>query len=249
MQVEKVPVELHRAGGRVENILDTVAVDTAFCIFINYHPYRTLVASPTHLEELALGHLLSEGVINKMEDVTHLEATPTRCDISLRNPVDPQEARWNKERLITTACSSTPTRGLLEKHRLPPTPPLPEQMVFKIAKTLNTKAYTFKATGGTHSALLISQDTGEAVFAEDVGRHNAVDKVLGMALKKGISLKASAIGTSGRLSGEVVLKAAVAGVPHLVSLSAPLYSALKAAQATGISLVGFVRGSRFNKYT
>ena len=106
----------------------------------------------------------------------------------------------------------------------------------------------FRETGGTHSALIHHRDDGIMAFAEDVGRHNALDKVIGRCLLDAVDLDRCVLASSGRLAGEMVLKASAAGIPVVCSVSAPLASGIRIAEAAGIRLVGFVRGRRMNLY-
>jgi FdhD protein len=107
----------------------------------------------------------------------------------------------------------------------------------------------FRETGGTHSALLNREGEGVVAFSEDVGRHNALDKVIGAAIMRKVDLGECILASSGRLSGEMVLKAAKAGIPVICSVSAPLLSGIRIAEAAGVTLIGFVRGRRMNQYT
>jgi FdhD protein len=115
-------------------------------------------------------------------------------------------------------------------------------------RALNEESTNFKATGGTHSAILSFMDDDFTASTEDVGRHNAVDKVIGSGLINGIPLNRCILACSGRLSGDMVLKAARSGIPVMCSISAPLLSGIRVAEKTGIKLYGFVRARRFNKY-
>jgi FdhD protein len=126
--------------------------------------------------------------------------------------------------------------------------PEPET-IFEVINQLNQESLTYRSTGGTHSAILSCVDEDFSICHEDVGRHNAVDKVLGTGLINGISFSKCILASSGRLSGEIILKAARAGVPTICSVSAPLLSGVIVAKQIGIELYGFVRARRFNKYT
>ena len=107
----------------------------------------------------------------------------------------------------------------------------------------------YRATGGTHGAALADKDGTLHFIAEDVGRHNAVDRVIGKGLEEGFHFEGAMLVCSGRLTSDLVLKAAVARLPVVASISAAVDSGIELADAAGISLVGFVRGARMNVYT
>ena len=137
---------------------------------------------------------------------------------------------------------------MLKELQVPDTSIPNDDLIFKVIERLNKKTSTFHETGGTHSAILSSITSDYYTIAEDVGRHNAVDKVLGSGFIDNIAFSDCILGSSGRLSGEIVLKAARAGVPIICSVSAPLMSGINAATKTGMKLYGFVRAQRLNKY-
>ena len=110
------------------------------------------------------------------------------------------------------------------------------------------KSEGYKSTGGVHSAAL-ADERHMLVFTEDIGRHNAVDKVIGYALLENIPLQGKIMLASGRLSSEIVSKCARSGIPAVVSRAAPTSLAVKIADAADITLIGFVRGNRMNIYT
>jgi FdhD protein len=110
-------------------------------------------------------------------------------------------------------------------------------------------AETFRRTGGTHAAAICGIDGSFLTFAEDVGRHNAVDKVIGMAALNDIDFGRCFLALSGRLSSEIVLKAARVGLPIVASLAAAIDSGIKIADEVNLTLVGFVRGKHMNVYS
>lgn len=236
--------------GTTEHREDVVAMDQPVCIFVNGEPFRTLIASPGMPLELALGHLLTEGVITSMGDVKTHKVKPLRVDVELNHPVNLDEVLLGKSRLLTTACGldSRVQDGELEKLEVPRHGKVDPVFVSGLIKTLNERSTTFRETGGTHSALIHLEGRGVSAFAEDVGRHNALDKVIGSGLKNNVDFGRCTLASSGRLSGEMVLKAARAGIPLLCSVSAPLHSGLRIAELTGVTLVGFARGRRMNQY-
>jgi len=249
---------MYRAGVEIKRVRsdgtssiqdDNIAVDTAFCIFVDDLPFRTLISSPENLRELALGHLLTEGVIKHMDDIAEESYREGRVDIILKEPVDLTEINFERERVVTTACNTenvdmTILDGLRMKEADAPDP----KIIFELMRKLNENSVNFRATGGTHSAILYYMDEDFMESAEDVGRHNAVDKVIGSGMIHGYPLDKCVLACSGRLSGDMVLKAARSGTPIMCSISAPLLSGINVAEKTGIKLYGFVRARRYNQY-
>ena len=242
-------MRLNRDGSS-ERVDDAVARDVSICIFVNDEPFRTLIASPSLLKELAIGHLFSEGVISEEQEIKSIDVKPLRIDVEIHNEIDIDELLLGKSRLLTTACglNSPISENELKNLRVSKVEKVDPSLIFDLMKELNLKSLTYKETGGTHSAILFSEGEGVLAFAEDVGRHSALDKVIGSAFMDGVDFSKCVLASSGRLSGEMVLKVARVGVPLVCSVSAPLVSGLKIAEATGVTVVGFVRGKRMNHY-
>lgn len=231
---------------------DRIAADVAICIFINGEFFRTLLASPVMIEELVVGHLRGEGIIEARVDLESVEVAPLRVNVVLRGEVDLERLTMGKVDLITTACgaaaSPSELRGLgLSAASMEGT--IEAESVWLMARELNLRSGTYRETGGTHGAMLFSLGGDPLFFAEDVGRHNAVDKVVGAGVLGGVKFGGCVLVSSGRLSGEIVLKAARVGVPVVASVAGPLESGIRIAEVAGITLVGFIRGRRLNVYT
>lgn len=248
-------VRLHRVDLEKRSkreIDDVVASDEAVCVFINDEFYRTMIATPGMTRELVLGHLFTEGVIGSLDDVAELEVLPLKVHVELRGEVDFERLNMSKVDLITTACGSlsTPVNpGQLEALGVSSDVKIEAEVIWRMVRELNLRGEKYKETGGTHSAMLCKVDGEVVAFAEDVGRHNAVDKVVGAALLEGVDFGECALVSSGRQSSEMVLKAARSGVPVVTSVAAPLSSGIQVARVTGITLVCFVRGRRMNVYS
>lgn len=231
---------------------DTVATDEAVCIFVNDEYYRTLIATPTMTKELVVGHLLGEGIINSLEDIKEFEARLLKVYVELHRDVNLDLISMSKVDLITTACGSISAplqsdqlEGLMVASDVKVDP----EEIWGIVRELNLRSEIYHKTGGTHSAMLCTTEGQGIAFAEDVGRHNAVDKVIGAGLLKGVELGGCFLISSGRQSGEIVLKAARSGIPVIASVAGPLKSGIRFADAAGITLICFVRGRRMNVYT
>jgi len=231
---------------------DVVASDAAVCVFVNGEYFRTLIATPEMLEELVVGHLLTEGIITMPDDLVKLEVDAARADVELRGEPDLRLLSMGKVNLITTACGSVapPLRAdRIELTRNDSAMRVEAEDVLGMARALNESSGVHRETGGTHSAALYGAEGEVIAFAEDVGRHNAVDKVVGAGLLRGVELGGCVLVSSGRQSGEMVLKAARSGIPVVASVAGPLKSGIRLAEAAGITLICFVRGRHMNVYT
>jgi FdhD protein len=230
---------------------DKVARDLPFCIFIEMVPYVTVMLTSTMLEEFVVGHLITEGIINSLDDIQELRIEARKAYVSLKKQPDYNRLRARKNNILTTACGISendtelninPIKSLHIK-RIDP------KVILDLVFRLNKRSHIFKETGGTHSALLYEHGKDIVAFSEDVGRHNALDKVLGSGYLNDVNLNACILVSSGRLSAEMVLKAIRSEVPVVVSISSPLTSGINIARSAGVTLIGFVRSHRMNIYT
>jgi len=242
---------------KVEQRRDFVAEEIPIHIFLNQTHYVTILCSPGQLKELAIGHLLSEGVIKSMDEIGEVRLEGDgRCRIRLGVDVERRISISQPfARLVVSACGSPdywPLSKLIDRISLPKAPlglTLKARVILESVKRLNVLAETFRKTGGVHIAALYSSDGELKAFAEDVGRHNAVDKVLGTGALKRFNFENCFLASSGRLTGDIVLKAARMRIPVVASMTAATDSGVEAAQRAGITLIGFVRGKRMNLYT
>jgi len=238
--------------GSIGIISDEVAADEAVCIFLNERYFRALIATPGMRRELVVGHLFCEGIVESEDEIQEIEMQPAKVYVTLSKEIELDRLLQGRVDLITTVCGAL-TRPLrtntLGFSKIASSIELSTQVVLLMVRELNKRGTLFRSTGGVHSAMLCSPDGKCLSFAEDVGRHNAVDKVVGAGILRGVSLDGCVLISSGRQSGEMVLKAAHAGVPVIASVSAPLTSGIRIAEAAGITLIGFARGQRMNVYT
>ena len=232
-------------------IIDEVALDEPTCIFVNGDYHVTLISTSTMKKELAAGHLFSEGVIDSADDILSIKLRGKDVHVYLKKEVDLRTASADRMNLIVTACGSSP-RGSINRVRSPKITSslqVEAEKILKMVTVLAKRSQIHIRTGGTHAAMLCSE-TGEVLaFAEDVGRHNAIDKVIGSMILKERTLQDCVLISSGRQSGEMVQKAVQARIPIVVSMTAPLSSGIKLANIAGITLVCFARGRRIQIYT
>jgi FdhD protein len=241
----------------IEERTDYVAEETALHIFLNKTHYGTILCSPDQLKEMAVGHLLSEGLLKSTTEIDELLLKRDgKCLVKLKPDIEIEQRISTSQRfarLVVSACGSPDYRPLQEVidglPKLDMTPTFVATIVSQSVRRLNAIAEKFRTTGGVHVAALYSTDGELVALAEDVGRHSAVDKVIGAGATKNMDFRNLFLALSGRLTGDIVLKAARMKIPVIASLSAAISSGLEAAQVTRVTLIGFVRGKRMNVYT
>jgi FdhD protein len=228
---------------------DEVAVEEPLEIRVDGAPLAVTMRTPGHDEELALGFLLTEGLIEGVHSVG-LTADFAANVIEVEGPLrrDPGARRF-----YTTSSCGVCGKGALAEVAVDapaavPGPRVPRELLAALPDRLRQPA--FQRTGGMHATGLFTADGELMLVREDVGRHNAMDKVVGRALLEGlVPLYGRILCVSGRLSFELVQKAAVAGAPILVGVGAPTSLAIELAADRGITLAGFARRGSVNVYT
>lgn len=233
---------------------DVVASEYALTIFVNDNELATIVCTPTHLRQLVIGFLASEGIIRQAAEVSELNISQYMgtARVKTAHPVTFNQEFYNK-RYIASCCGKSRQSfyfhndAVTAKH-VDDDVTLHAPDVFLLLDAMDANAELFHLTGGVHVAALC--DTDGVIFTHtDIGRHNALDKIYGAVLESGLSLRGKVIAFSGRISSEVLLKVAKIGVGIVVARSAPTALALDIADELGITAVGFVRDKTFNVYT
>ena len=243
----------------IEQKKDWVAEENPIHIFLNQTHYVTILCSPSQLKELSIGHLLSEGVVKSMDEIREIRLEKEGISkIRLSPDIDVEKRISISQpftRLIVSACGSPdywPLSKLIDRinlHKVPLGLTIEARVILESVKRLNVLGTTFRKTGGVHIATLNSRDGELIAIAEDVGRHNAVDKMIGTGALKKIDFQDCFLASSGRLTGDIVLKAARMCIPVVASMTAALDSGVEAAKRTGVTIIGFVRGKRMNVFT
>ncbi len=251
-EVEKIPIlRITEAG--TNNIEDIVAREFPLTIIFNNQELVTLLCSPKDLKYLAIGFLSSEGLLRNKDEIKKITVDGQRGMVRIETKEDKGLANELVfKRFITSGCgrgasfySATDVQNQIKvesQTRMPP------REVLSLVSDFQHRSQIYRATGGVHSAALC--DTKNIlVFNEDIGRHNAIDKIFGECILKDISAENRVVITSGRISSEILLKVAKRNIPIIISKSAPTDLGVKLANNLGITLLGFVRGKRINAYT
>ena len=243
MDVEKV------INGKVFQVKDKVITEYPLSLYINNIHYSTMMMTPDNIEFLILGYLHSEFVITDISEILDfkLNLEDHRCEVTLSHKVETNNSQ--RLNIMSTACGNAKLVNIEDKNL----PIVPKKQKFNINQILeevaifNKESILFKETGGVHSVELVYG--GNKVLFEDIGRHNAVDKVVGYLLKNAIKRDDVFIVTSGRISSDILLKAALMNISLIVSRSAPTSLAVKLANKLGVTVIGFARGNKLNIYT
>ena len=231
---------------RVEEIAGEVVREQPLSVYVNGEKFLTLLCSPMNLDALVVGYLWMEQVIADPREITKLEISPVdgRAEVTLTQPVT-----LPTERILTSGCGGGITFRI--DHRL--FPRLDSSLRVRPAelgarmKDLFGAAVNYQRSRGIHGAALADRDRLLFV-AEDVGRHNAVDKVKGEALLRGVPTDDLVLLSTGRVSSEMLLKAARMGVPLVASRTSPTEMAVALAEQLGITVCGYVRPDGLNLY-
>jgi len=242
-------------AGSWKKVLDPVALETPVNIYVNGEHFVTLFATPSNLVELGYGHLLSEGVIEAVDEVGELvvEGTDVIAEVN-RADVRERLTRRRKEKIVTSSCGSVEdyvnalnsisgpwvaSEKRVDAERLG----LMVGLSAKVSKG-------FRNSIAVHTAFLYSVERDNVRYvAEDVSRHVTVDKVIGMAALDRADFSDLVLFTTGRQASDMIFKAARVGIPITVSLRGPLYSGVYTAFKTGVTLVAITRGKGLTVYT
>jgi FdhD protein len=237
---------------------DRVAAEVALEVRLNGEPFAVVMRTPGDDEALAAGFLFSEGVVTETRDIvsiaTDAEADVADVTLAPARAADVPGLLAERRQVATTSSCGMCGRRSLDLIRVDAPPLVPAwqvapAVISSLPDALRTAQHVFDETGGLHAAGLFTRAGTIEAVAEDVGRHNAVDKLVGRALLSGrLPLSGALLCVSGRTSFEIVQKALMAGIGLVAAVSAPSSLAVELARDSGVTLLGFVRGGRFNVY-
>jgi FdhD protein len=252
------PVDVVRSDGRGE-VTDHVAVELPLEVRLDGAPFSVIMRTPGADRELALGFLFSEGLIRGRGEVEHIDIDEPSSVVDVvfspsRAEAVAQALAGRRQVTMNSSCGMCGRRTLeslaVDAPRATIDWSIGSRMMSALPDALRAAQPAFARTGGLHAAACFDLQGRLEASAEDVGRHNAVDKLLGRMLDGGrLPLARSLLLVSGRTSFEIVQKAWLGGIPLVAAVSAPSSLAIDLAQEAGITLLGFLREGRFNIYT
>ena len=245
MDVHRLPSGRHEA--------DHVAVERPITLMIDQVGSFTIMCTPMQIKALAAGFLFSEGLIEDADDIAAIvpgRANPDAVAIQLANP---PAVGVERNLIVASSCGMCGSRNIAKlMEAVSPVGrslAVSERQSQELPVRLRETQTVFEATGGVHAAGVFDAAGAMLATAEDIGRHNALDKAIGECLLAGRATGGCGVVLSGRVSFELVAKAARAGVEVILAVSGPTSLAVEAADRWNITLCGFVRGDRMNVYT
>ncbi len=244
-------------GGCVERDVDWIAAEIPVALLYNRQPHVVMMATPSDLADFALGFSLSEALIDTASELEHIEIRTLLegIEIALHVPQHRADAVALRQRNLTgrSSCGLCGTRELADVVRHPPVVAagisIDSAAIHRALVALGDAQPINALTGATHAAGWADTEGRIVCVREDVGRHNALDKLIGAMASTGIDVQAGFLLVTSRASYEMVQKAATIGIGLLVAISAPTALAIHLAESTGVTLVGFARGVSHVVYT
>ena len=248
-----------------EEIEDIVLYESPIDLYVNSEQIVNIICLSKDLKELSVGFLFSVGIINSIGDIKEIivDELENSVNVNLNNNIEFNIERLELtpiSRVIDTTCGiSSPWRNTIKKSldaakvkedlKTKSNIKVKSSMIFTAIKKMQTSTPLYRETGGCHGAAIFDVKGNLLSVKEDIGRHNAIDKVIGDLLLKKHDFEKVFLTSTGRLTGDSVLKAIRVKIPIVASLSAAIESGIRLAFAYGITLIGFARGARMNIYT
>lgn len=239
----KVPC-IRGDGNEFEPSTHEVVEELPIALFINGRHVMTAMMTPIRLEDFVTGYMFTEQIIKNIDEIESIKIEKNRISVITKNLFK----GFGPKKTILSGCGGT--SSFIDAEKLPKITSdfviSAEKIQEKIKTVLDSDLH--RLTGGIHVVALL--DGKEVLFiSEDIGRHNALDRVIGYGLRNGIDFSRTFVISSGRISSEMVRKCLIANIPIIVSRSATTTLSVGIAEKTGLTVIGFVRGGKMNIYT
>lgn len=232
-----------RVGKETSEIDEIISNDEEIKIIVNKTVIGNFSMSPTFLKEFVVGYLIGEGLISSVDDITNIDIEDRTVNVK----TDLADFDLRRDLVMSSDCFGG-MRGRMELvKKVESDYKVKKEKILESSTKLRESSKIWSETGGTHIAALVTEDNFIAI--EDVSRHVAIDKVIGAGTLNKIDFSRSFIMSSGRMPGDMIIKVARIGIPILASKSAPTSSGYIVGKESQVTIVGFVRGNRFNIYT
>ncbi len=245
---ESKTVKINKYHAGSWDLLDTgVIVEKPVSLTVNSQYWLTFMCTPSYLDALAIGFLFNEGLINSIHDIASVRtcANQDNVDVWLNCNIE-KPADWRRTSGCTGGMTSAKTPEKLSKTKV--RDQLTPEKIFKLVDELLNTQQVYREVGGVHTSIL-SNGGGSFIMAEDIGRHNTLDKISGRYLLEKFKFDNKILITTGRVSSEMLQKAARINASIVVSRTSPSSLSIEMAEKSGITLIGYARRDRFNIYS
>lgn len=250
--VEAEIVRVDLSSGARTFLKTEVAVESPINVYINNEQVATLFATPTKKKELAVGHLLGEGIFRNIHEIQAIKVKKNEVRLAAAKDVKMRLRAAKTIKIVETSCGSTDDfyrlLDRMEKPLVKSKYTVSVDEIRRMTRELNSHSTLFKRGGAVHAAAIFEK-SGKELYAEDVGRHNATDKVIGAAILESVDLSRSVIIGTGRQPASMILKISRIGIPISISVRGPIYSGIHVAKKTGVTLACFGRTPGITVYT
>lgn len=239
-------------NGAASWVTERVVIEQPLTVYLNGTEISTMICSPHALKEAAAGYLISEGLLTERSDLLdiQLDADQGRiCFTSRRLSDDVLHTRHQRSADQESAAPSLYfAKDARQLQPIVSDVRFDVSLLLSLVQDLEARSDTFHQTGGVHTVAL-ANPSGMLYRYEDIGRHNALDKVVGHAFLNDVAMQDKCVVLSGRIASEMLIKSARAGIPVVLSRSAPMQLSLEIAEQLGMTVIGFARGSKLTVYT
>ncbi|MDR2830001.1 MAG: formate dehydrogenase accessory sulfurtransferase FdhD [Methanobrevibacter sp.] len=245
MKMEEVVDVIKYNNGEYSSKEETIVADETINLTINETLSRKFSISPNSLKDFAIGYILGEGLIKTIDNIEKLKIDGEQ----IKAKINLEDFDIRKELMVGSDCFGGWRTKIDYINQVESDFEIEPYKLIKNMKLLTDNAIIWKKTGGTHVAMIINDELDISIVREDVSRHVAVDKVIGAGAREKIDFSNSYILYSGRMPADMLIKIARVGIPLISSNAAPTLSGYTVAKEANITMVGFLRGEKFNVYT
>lgn len=239
-------------GDEIIEVEDVTIEEARLNVYLNGEKIISMMCIPQDQDAHAIGFLMSENVISDMSDIESIKVSEDGLRVDIKAAVDTDSLQnLYKEKTLVSGCGGGITGNVAGSLKIPFNQinfVISPSIISQEVKKFYADSELYRLTGCVHKAMLYLEDKS-VVTAEDIGRHNAIDKVVGKCKIEGLDTRKAVLFVSGRLSSEMVVKAVMHKIPIVVSRTAPTHLGVTTANTHGITLIGFARGKKMNIYT